>query len=94
MRAQFTGGELRDIARHGADAGWSGLIYYRETSALYDQYAADLWEMLNEDAEALGHNSVLELMAGLGGAAQVASDATFKNLVVWYGAERVAQASS
>ena len=90
MLEHFDPWELSDIAKHGADKGWSGLIYYRETCELYDQYAEDLWDMLGEDADAFGSESVLELIAGFGGASQVASDAQFKNLLVWYGAERVA----
>ena len=91
MRAQFEPDELRDLARHGADAGWSGITYYTETAELYDRYSEDLWDMLSEDAEAFGSDHPLELVASFGGARQVATDAQFKNLLVWYGAERVAR---
>ena len=90
LEEQFERDELQDIAQHGASAGWSGLIYYRETSELYERFEEDLWKMLNEDADAHGCKGPLELIATFGGAAAVASDATFKNLIVWYAAERVA----
>ena len=90
MEEQFERDELKDIAQHGASAGWSGLIYYRETSELYERFEENLWEMLGEDADAQGYKGPLELIATFGGASAVANDATFKNLIVWYAAERTA----
>lgn len=81
---------LRDIAAHGCSAGFPGLIYYTDTMALYDEHNDEIWGWLFEDAESLGRESVLELIAWLGGAELVTCDTTFKNLLVWYAAERVA----
>ena len=90
MLEQFEPCDLLDIAQHGADAGWNGLTYYSDTVKLYEQFSDDLWRMLEEDAEAQGHKNPFELIATFGGAANVSNDITFKNLIVWYAAERVA----
>ena len=90
MLEQFDRCELRDIAQHGANGGWSGITYYKDTVELYERFSDGLWEMLEEDAEAHGHKNPFELIATFGGAANVSNDITFKNLIVWYAAERVA----
>ena len=90
MLEQFEPCELRDIAQHGADAGWSGLTYYSDTIELYERFEEDLWGMLIEDADAHGLKHPLALVASFAGAAGVESDMAFRNLIVWYAAERVA----
>jgi hypothetical protein len=35
-----------EIMQHGCVSGFSGLIYYRETVALHDQYENEIWECL------------------------------------------------
>lgn len=89
MLHQFEHNELADLCNHGAQGGFSGLIYYHETTALYNQYHEDIWEMLYDDAESLGIHC-LELVATFGGARDVHSDAQYKNLLIWYAAEKIA----
>ena len=91
VKKQYSPSELRDLVKQGAVGGFSGMVYYSETAKLYERYSDDLWEMLLEDAETIGVTP-LALMSGFNGAAQVETDAQFKNLLVWYGAERVAAA--
>lgn len=90
MTSNFEGSELEDIAQHGASAGFSGISYYYETSALYDEYKYDIWEWLSEDAESFGYDTPMQLISTFAGARDVHDDVTFKNLLVWYAAERVA----
>ena len=80
---------LNDIAKHGASAGFPGITYYKDTVALYDQYSDEIWEALYEDAGAFGQ-TIPELIASFGGAKDVGSDCQFKNLLVWYFVERIA----
>jgi hypothetical protein len=82
---------LRDLAEHGADAGWPGLTYYTDTSALYRAHADEIWDALYEDAQDMGEPHPLALVATLGGAENVANDYQLENLLVWYMAERVAR---
>jgi hypothetical protein len=90
LRNQYTHNELADIANYGAQAGFNCLIYYDETSKLYDHYSDDIWEMIEEDREDFGMQTCSELITSFNGAKDVASDAQFKNLLVWYAAERIA----
>lgn len=83
-------GEREDLARHGADAGWPGLTYYSDTCALYDRFADEIWDAIYEDAQSFGQTN-LELIASFNCAGDVGSDAQFKNMLVWFMAERVAR---
>lgn len=83
--------QIEDLATHGADAGWPGLTYYRETRALYERFEGEIWEALERDAEDFGASSPLALVATFGGAGNVHGDDQLRNLLVWYMAERVAR---
>lgn len=82
---------MRDLARHGAEGGFPGLTYYSDTSKLYDAHEDEIWEALSNDAEEMGSDSPLSLIASFGGASNVYNDSQFRNLLVWYMAERVAR---
>lgn len=82
--------ELKDIATHGCEGGFTGLTMYSETSSLYDTYQKEIWEMLSEDAESFDDGNVLNFIASLNGSKNVEDEVTFKNLLVWYAAERLA----
>lgn len=90
MKANFDEGYLRDITERGAVVGFPGLTYYKDTVALYDKFHDEIWEALYEDAESMGHKNILEMLGTFGGAENVGTDEQFKNLLVWYMAERVA----
>jgi hypothetical protein len=90
MQANFTRGELQDLARYGANTGWQGLTYYNDTVALYDKFNVEIWTALYEDAESFGAKNAIAFIADFGGADSVSDDDTFKNLLVWYMAERTA----
>jgi len=82
---------IEDIANQGASRGFPHLTYYDETGELYDKYSEEIWDALYEDTENFGNKNVLELIASFGGADDVGSDEQFKNLLVWYMAERTAR---
>jgi hypothetical protein len=81
---------LRDIARGGADAGHPGITYYSDTAALYEAHEGEIWDALYQDADDLGYDHPLALIATFGGAANVGSQTQLANLLVWYMAERIA----
>lgn len=85
----FSHNELADLCCYGAVGGFSGITTYSETTALYDKYRDDIWTLLAEESECCGEDC-LTMIAHFRGAKQVDSDATFKNLLVWYAAEQVA----
>lgn len=89
MLSNFSRDELADMCRHGANVGWHGLIYYSETTKLYQQYKDEIWEMLYEDAESFGM-SPIELINNFQTAKSVTNADQFENLLIWYGAEKIA----
>jgi hypothetical protein len=89
MKETYEGHELRDIARYGAQGGYHGMGYFNETCALYEEYHDDIWTMINDDADSMGMTP-LALIASFGGASDVCNNHTFKNLLVWYAAEKMA----
>ncbi len=90
MEKTFDRDEMKDIAAYGVAGGFHHLTYYKDTAALYQKYHDDIWDMLNEDANSMGHKHPLEMMVSFGGAGNVSSRITFENLMVWYAAEKVA----
>ena len=90
MKNQFDRSELLELATYGAQNGFMGLIYYHETSALYDQYHDEIWSILEQDREEEGIQTCLDIIASFNGGKNVASDEQYKNLLVWYAAEKIA----
>lgn len=75
---------LRDMAQYGCAGGIGGLIYYTETSALYDQHAAELHEIVAQIVDETGEFPKY-LIENFG------TDYLFKNAMVWLCAELIAQ---
>jgi len=90
MKANFSKGELRELAQHGAEAGWHGLTYYSETTKLYRRFADEIWETLIKDAEEYGYRNVFQYTATFR-LADVPNRTQAENLLVWYMAERTAR---
>lgn len=90
MQAELEPDTIRDLAEHGASAGWPGLTYYSETGKLYEEFEDEIWQALEEDTDDCGYKHPLALIAAFGSAKDVHSDAQFRNLLVWYLAERTA----
>ena len=83
--------QINDLACYGAAGGFPGLIYYCETSALYERYHDEIWGALYDDAQDFGYSNPLAFVADLGGSKDVATGGQFENLVVWHMAERTAR---
>ena len=64
----FTATEFQDIARHGADFGFSGFIYYTETEAFYDANENLINEELQNNLESVCDEgtSMLQMLKGFG----------------------------
>jgi hypothetical protein len=45
---EFDNDELEDIATHGCSAGVSGLTYYKETTALFDEHDDEIQDFLSD----------------------------------------------
>ena len=84
------GENAQDISNHGADAGFPHITYTSDTVDLYDKFESDIYDMLNDDADAMGHDNVEQMIAGFGRSDMLSWPEGRKNLLVWYACERVA----
>ena len=84
---------LKEMSQYGCENGFSGLIYYNETTKLYDEYQDDIWETNQDFAEEMGWNSALDLFAGYSPKRTdyVTTNSMFKNSMVWSAAEILAR---
>ena len=89
MTNHFSNKELADIANFGCASGFHGLIYYSETTTLYQQYKDDIWELVTDATELYGYKSSMEFLASLHGSLIDDAD-QFENLLVWFAAEQIA----
>jgi hypothetical protein len=81
LMEQYEVQDLREIAEHGcASAAPGGMIYYSETSALYDRFCDDLHDTLGDWVDSIGF--LPEYIAENIGDARM-----FKNAIVWAIAE-------
>jgi len=90
MRANFNKSDLRDMVNYGVSGGFAGLTYYSDTVKLYDRFADEIWDALWDDAQGAGYHNVLQFIVDNFKCSDVTDDAEFKNLLVWYMAERTA----
>lgn len=82
--AEYDQNTLANIANHGCTGGIGGLIYYKETYALYQQFSAALHETLEQYKDATGEwpKYVTD---------ELGDDVRFANALVWFAAEWLAQ---
>ena len=56
-------GTLKDIANHGADAGFVGFTYYSDTCKFFDDNKDLIFKQLLEDRVNIGYNSLTEMLS-------------------------------
>lgn len=59
-----TGGVIEDINSHGADAGWVGFTYTKDTCEFYKANRKEINDWIKETAEEMGCKSSVELVKG------------------------------
>ena len=88
--------QASDIANHGADCGFPHITYTSDTVDIFDRFSDEIWEMAVEDAESMDifdrfrHKNVAEMIADFRRADMLSSLDQFKNLMVWYACEKLA----
>ena len=82
---------LEAIVNHGCDAGFPWLTYTSDTVVLFDKYGDEIWELAQEESEAMGCKNVAEFIAGFRRDDMLTSLDTMKNLMVWFAAEAYAR---
>lgn len=81
----------RDIANHGADAGYPHISYTSDCVKLYNRFEEEIYEALNQDAEEFGMDSVDALVATFRRKDMLSTPDRRKNLLLWYMVEREAR---
>jgi hypothetical protein len=81
----------RDIALHGADAGYPKITYTSHTVKIFDKFASEIWDMAVEDAEDMGCKNVAAMIAEFNRSDMLSSVDSFKNLMVWFACEKLAR---
>jgi hypothetical protein len=79
--------EIKQAGEYGADSGWAGFIYTADGAEFTDQNAALLDEILQEDAEEFGHESVASFVASFNRADMADTLDGYKCLLAWYALE-------
>jgi hypothetical protein len=83
---------LEDLMHGGCQSGFvSELCYYNQTTAFYDKYEDEIWELLEDMADQMGEHNALALIGTFNGAKNVGSAAQFKNLLAWAAFEETAR---
>ena len=54
---------LRDVANHGADAGFVGFTYYSDTCNFFDDNKDLIMKQLLEDRASIGYSSLTEMLS-------------------------------
>lgn len=87
MQDNYSHNELADICNHGCASGCAGgMIYYSETTALFDEYRDDLFEIMADYQDGIGEPDTMPLYVQKNSG----TFGLFANAVVWFCAELVA----
>lgn len=80
----------RDVREYGAETGWPGFTYFRDTIRFYERNKKAIWDLLVNLAEQTGEKNVFAMMAEFRTAPMVGDYETFANLMSWFAVEEVA----
>lgn len=86
LHANLARGQRQELAQYGADAGWPGLTYTRDTVRLFDRFAEEIWAIVVEGAESNG-TSVGAYLGTFRG--DLTNWDTFRTIMVWHAAESI-----
>ena len=81
----------RDIANHGADAGYPHITYTSDAVKVFDKFAGEIWDLAVQQASDMGCKNACEMIAGFARSDMIDEIDRFKNLMVWFACETVAR---
>lgn len=81
--------DLKEVAQHGADAGWSGFTYYADTIAFYNKHYLLIADVLFEYADQVGM-SAQDVVKGFPCLPEQPTLDEYKNAMAWFALEFVA----
>jgi hypothetical protein len=83
---------MSDVARGGADAGWSGFTYTTDCVAFFREHEDAIMDLVAQDADDYGYKDVATFMATFNRADMLDSGPDgMANLLAWYALEHVAR---
>lgn len=82
--------KAEDIANHGADGGFTGIIYNNEMAKVFDHFQDEIWEMVVNEAEEMGENPIT-FISNFNRIDMATEFNSFKALLVWFACEKLAQ---
>jgi hypothetical protein len=82
---------LEDAANYGADSGFAGFTYNQDGADFYTENEDDIYELLQDDCDQLGHKNIEEMISQFGRSDMLDSPITRKCLLAWYALEKVGQ---
>ena len=60
---EYNASTLKDVANHGADAGFVGFTYYSDTCKFFDDNKDLIMEQLLEDRASIGYSSLTKMLS-------------------------------
>ena len=92
MLRSFTNKELSDIATRGARMGFPGMVYYQDTSHLYNKFKKEIWDILVNEMKMSDSDNVFDFISQTFSkrSKEIETKNQFEALLVWYAAERIA----
>ena len=83
---------MKDVAAHGADGGVPCFTYTTHCAEFYNANEDAIYELLNDTADDMGHESVDELVGTFQRKDMLSWPDGRKNLLAWFALEEVARA--
>lgn len=81
---------IEDVLNYGCVSGCVGdLIYYSQTTAFYQKYKEEIFELAYTQAQDIGYKSASDLFRHLNGAKELESIDQEENLRAWFGFEEM-----
>ena len=87
--SEMSNAEIIQAAQYGADSGFNGFIYNSDASEFYDKNEAEIYGLLQDDCDSLGHANVDEMVSQFARADMLETPDGRKTLLAWYALETV-----
>jgi hypothetical protein len=83
--------DASDIVDYGMEGGFSEATYTCECVELFDKYDKKIWKLAVEKAQEYGYENVIEYVLTFRRKDMLDDINQFKNLMVWFACETLAQ---
>lgn len=81
--------QIKEAGEHGADTGWPGFSYTVDLIKFYEENEDDIYELLRDTADDLGHKNIEELVSSFNRSDMLDTPQGRKTLLAWFTLEEV-----